>query len=90
MTFELWFAFTIAAGALIAIPGPTNLMVMAYGIRYGTKLALGTVFGVVPGVMVAMTLSFKYDVCPSVGKDERNDTKSKRSTDNESNRGGPC
>ena len=58
MTFELWFAFTVAAGALIAIPGPTNLMVMAYGVRYGAKPALGTVFGVVPGVIAAMTLSF--------------------------------
>ncbi len=58
MTIQLWFAFTVAAGALIAIPGPTNLMVMAYGVRYGAKPALGTVFGVVPGVIAAMTLSF--------------------------------
>jgi len=55
---ELWVTFIITAGILIAIPGPTNLMVMAYGLRYGTKSALGTVFGVVFGVIVAMILSF--------------------------------
>ena len=44
MTLELWLAFTITAGILVAIPGPTNLMVMAYGLRHGTKPALFTVF----------------------------------------------
>lgn len=58
MTFELWFAFTVAAGALIAVPGPTNLMVMAYGLRYGTGPAVSTVFGVLPGISTSMILSF--------------------------------
>jgi threonine/homoserine/homoserine lactone efflux protein len=58
MTLGLWLAFIVAAGTLIAIPGPTNLMVMAYGLRHGTKPALSTVFGVVPGVTLAMALSF--------------------------------
>jgi threonine/homoserine/homoserine lactone efflux protein len=58
MTFALWLTFTLAAGTLIAIPGPTNVMVMACGLRHGTKPALSTVFGIVPGVMAAMLLSF--------------------------------
>lgn len=58
MTLGLWLTFIVAAGTLIAIPGPTNLMVMACGLRHGTKPALSTVFGVVPGVTVAMALSF--------------------------------
>ncbi len=58
MNFNLWVTFTITAGALIALPGPTNLMVMAYGLRHGTRPALSTVFGVVPGVTTAMILSF--------------------------------
>ena len=58
MTFELWLTFTVTTVIIIAIPGPTNLMVMAYGLRHGTKPALFTVFGVVPGAVTAMALSF--------------------------------
>jgi len=58
MTFELWLTFTITSVILVAIPGPTNLMVMAYGLRHGTKPALLTVFGVAPGAATAMALSF--------------------------------
>lgn len=58
MTLGLWLTFMVAAGTLIAIPGPTNLMVIACGLRYGAKPALSTIFGIVPGVATAMTLSF--------------------------------
>ncbi len=58
MVFELWLAFTITSAILVAIPGPTNLMVMAFGLRHGTKPALYTVFGVAPGAAAAMALSF--------------------------------
>ena len=58
MSFELWLAYVLAAGILIAIPGPTNFMVIGYGLRAGTKAAISTVFGVVPGVTCAMVLSF--------------------------------
>lgn len=57
MTFEIWLTFTITSAVLISIPGPNNLMVMAYGMRHGTKPALFTVFGIVPGAIAAMTLS---------------------------------
>ncbi len=58
MDFELWLSYTITSAILVAIPGPTNLMVMAYGLRHGTKPALLTVFGVAPGAIAAMALSF--------------------------------
>jgi threonine/homoserine/homoserine lactone efflux protein len=58
MRFDLWLAYTIALTVVVAIPGPTNVMVMAYGFRHGTKPALFTAFGVVPGTVVAMILSF--------------------------------
>jgi threonine/homoserine/homoserine lactone efflux protein len=58
MSFELWLAYVIAAGILIAIPGPTNFMVIGYGLRAGTKAAITTVFGVIPGVTCTMVLSF--------------------------------
>lgn len=58
MNSELWLAFVFASVILIAIPGPTNLMVMAYGFRHGKKAALYTVFGVGPGAVVAMALSY--------------------------------
>ncbi|ETX01505.1 LysE family translocator [Candidatus Entotheonella palauensis] len=58
MSLELWLAFVVAAGTLIAIPGPTNFMVMGYGLRAGSKAAMNTVFGVVPAVTLQMILSF--------------------------------
>ena len=58
MTIELWISFVFASVVLIAIPGPTNLMVMAYGFRHGKRAALYTVFGVGPGAVVAMALSY--------------------------------
>lgn len=58
MSFETWLAFTLTSAVLISIPSPNNLMVMAYGLRHGTKHSLFTVFGVVPGTIVAMILSF--------------------------------
>lgn len=58
MNIDLWLAFVFASVILIAIPGPTNLMVMAYGFRHGKKAAFFTVFGIGPGAVVAMALSY--------------------------------
>ena len=58
MTIELWISFVFASVVLIAIPGTTNLMVMAYGFRHGKRAALYTVIGVGPGAVVAMALSY--------------------------------
>ncbi|HHP7243465.1 MAG TPA: LysE family translocator [Elainellaceae cyanobacterium] len=51
-------AFVLAASVLIAIPGPINFMVMAVGLRSGIRPAFTTILGVIPGIIVSMTLSF--------------------------------
>ena len=58
MPFEVWFAFLLAAAVVIAIPGPTNLVVVAYTLRRGRRAGLTTVLGVLPGIATAMMLSF--------------------------------
>ncbi len=58
MSFDLWLAFTLAAALLIAIPGPTNLLVVAYTLQQGKRAGLATVFGVLPGIATSMALSF--------------------------------
>lgn len=57
MSVEIWFAFVVAASVVIAIPGPTNLMVMAYTLRRGRRAGMATALGVLPGVSLAMVLS---------------------------------
>ena len=57
MSFELWLAFAAASGVLLAIPGPTILLVVSYAIGAGRTTALWTVAGVFLGDLVAITLS---------------------------------
>jgi threonine/homoserine/homoserine lactone efflux protein len=57
MSVDVWLAFVVAATVVIGIPGPTNLLVMAYTLRRGRRAGLATVFGVLPGVTLAMVLS---------------------------------
>jgi len=57
MTFEIWLAFTLAAALLLALPGPTVLLVSGFALRHGSAAALRSVAGVVAGDAVAMTLS---------------------------------
>ncbi|MEM6162512.1 LysE family transporter [Erwinia sp. P6884] len=53
MTLQLWLAYTGIIAALIAIPGPSALISMTHGLRYGHRRAFATVLG---GVLSAMTL----------------------------------
>ncbi len=53
MALHLWLAYTGIIAVLIAVPGPTALLSMTHGLRYGRRRALATVFG---GVLAAMTL----------------------------------
>ena len=53
MTLHLWLAYTGLIAVLIAVPGPTALLSMTHGLRYGRRRALATVVG---GVLAAMTL----------------------------------
>ncbi|MBR0555071.1 LysE family translocator [Ciceribacter sp. L1K23] len=57
MSFELWIAFVAASAVLVAIPGPTILLVVSYALGHGRRTAAATVTGVVLGDFVAMTAS---------------------------------
>ena len=57
MTLELWIAFTLASAALLAVPGPTVLLVVSYALGKGRARALATVPGVALGDFTAMTVS---------------------------------
>jgi len=57
MTLHLWLAYTGVIAALIAIPGPSALISMTHGLRYGRKHALATVVGGVLAALALMTAS---------------------------------
>lgn len=57
MPFETWLAFAAASAVLVAIPGPTILLVISYAIGHGRRAALPTVAGVALGDFTAMTAS---------------------------------
>ncbi|MBB4185497.1 LysE family translocator [Sinorhizobium terangae] len=57
MSFEHWFAFAAASAVLLAIPGPTILLVISYSLGHGRKTAGATVAGVTLGDFTAMTAS---------------------------------
>ena len=49
MSWELWIAFVVASSALLAIPGPTVLIVVSYALGKGRQSAWATV----PGLTLA-------------------------------------
>lgn len=57
MSLEHWLAFAAASAVLLAIPGPTILLVISYALGHGRRTALATVTGVALGDLVAMTAS---------------------------------
>lgn len=57
MSFEHWLAFALAAAVMLAIPGPTVLLVVSYALGHGRRLAGATVAGVALGDFTAMTAS---------------------------------
>jgi threonine/homoserine/homoserine lactone efflux protein len=57
MSFEAWLAFAAASAIMLAIPGPTILLVVSYALGHGRKTALATVSGVALGDFTAMTAS---------------------------------
>jgi len=57
MSFELWFSFTLASMAILAIPGPTVILIVSYALGQGRRTGLATVPGVVLGDFTAMTIS---------------------------------
>ncbi|TNE39582.1 MAG: LysE family translocator [Alphaproteobacteria bacterium] len=57
MSLELWISFFLATVALLAIPGPTVMIVISCALRQGRKSGLATVPGVTLGDFTAMTAS---------------------------------
>ena len=57
MSLELWLAFTAASAVLLAIPGPTVMLVVSYALGRGRASAWATVPGVTLGDFTAMTVS---------------------------------
>jgi len=57
MSFTHWLAFAAASAVLLAIPGPTVLLVISYALGHGRKAATGIVAGVALGDLTAMTAS---------------------------------
>ena len=57
MDFSLWLAFSAASVALLLIPGPTVLLVLAYAIGQGKRIAVPTALGVATGDLIAMGAS---------------------------------
>jgi threonine/homoserine/homoserine lactone efflux protein len=57
MPIENWLAFVAASAVMLAIPGPTILLVISYALSHGRKVAAATVAGVALGDFTAMTAS---------------------------------
>lgn len=57
MPIETWLAFVAATAVMLAIPGPTILLVIGQSLGAGTRAALPLVAGVALGDLTAMTLS---------------------------------
>ena len=57
MSFDHWLAFALASGVMLAIPGPTVLLVVSYALGQGRRSAFATVAGVALGDFTAMTAS---------------------------------
>lgn len=57
MAVDHWLAFCAASAVLLAIPGPTVLLVISYALGYGRRFAAATVAGVACGDFTAMTAS---------------------------------
>lgn len=57
MSFEIWIAFALTSAALLAVPGPTVMLVVSYALGRGRASGWATVPGVALGDFAAMTVS---------------------------------
>ena len=57
MTLEIWLAYAVACIVVLAIPGPTVLLVVSYALGGGRRTGWATVPGVTLGDFTALTLS---------------------------------
>src|ERR1700761_6397046 len=54
MSLQAYFAFVVACIALALIPGPVVTLVIANGLRYGTRAALTNIAGVQAGLTIVI------------------------------------
>ena len=54
---HIWFAFVLAAEALLILPGPTDMVVVSYALTQGKRSAWASVPGVTLGDATALILS---------------------------------
>lgn len=57
MTYDVWLLFVGASTIMLAIPGPTVLLVVSYSLGQGWRAAAPMAIGVALGDFTAMTLS---------------------------------
>jgi len=57
MTIELYASFVVACLVVLAIPGPTVILVISYALSHGWRVALASVAGVGLGDATGVTLS---------------------------------
>lgn len=57
MSLDHWLAFVAASAILLAIPGPTVVLVTSYALTHGRRSAAAIVAGVALGDLTAMTAS---------------------------------
>jgi homoserine/homoserine lactone efflux protein len=57
MTLELYLSYVLATLVVLAVPGPTILLVISYALSQGKRAALSTVIGVGLGDAIAVTVS---------------------------------
>ncbi len=58
MSLDLWIAFVCATAIMVAIPGPTVMLVVSYALSHGRRSGWATVPGVALGDITCMSLSF--------------------------------
>jgi len=58
MTVEIWFYYVIAVLVLTASPGPSSLLCMTKGVRFGMRKGLYTALGSLSAITIILSLSF--------------------------------
>ncbi|SES78709.1 LysE family translocator [Oceanicella actignis] len=57
MDLHTWIAFAVAAGVIVAIPGPTVMIVVSFALGQGRRAVLASAPGVLLGDLAAMSAS---------------------------------
>ena len=57
MSFELWLSFAFMSAVLVAMPGPTVMMVVSFALTRGKRAIPASILGVTAGDFTAMTVS---------------------------------